>query len=253
MHIVILWYDTWQHTGHLLGIRDDVLPVSLADQEEFYLASLKHQCRPELASPKGAGAVVDAVAKGIAADAWANIIKQTMLMQRLLFGGAVEVGGRGGGGGRKPPGIPVPPLAAPRLQSLVRGLLRTAVVDLAGEQYCGRMMGMDAMEEREEEVLVGGGLQKDTGGVISRRAGNSADVVSGNNPNSSWMGSAAYATVRWGGWAMRFADQRLGLGEALARSHVAMIRKGLEKEMRSAEEKRNGALRLPPPAMNSKL
>lgn len=37
----------WRYTGHVLGIRAEVLPDSVSDQQSFFLASLKHQARPE--------------------------------------------------------------------------------------------------------------------------------------------------------------------------------------------------------------
>ena len=37
----------WRYTGHVLGIQDDLLPTTVADQQAFFLASLKHQARPD--------------------------------------------------------------------------------------------------------------------------------------------------------------------------------------------------------------
>ena len=37
----------WRYTGYVLGIQDDLLPETVADQQQFFLASLKHQARPE--------------------------------------------------------------------------------------------------------------------------------------------------------------------------------------------------------------
>ena len=42
----------WRYAGYVLGIREDLLPVSMRDQQEFFFACLKHQALPEKMSPE---------------------------------------------------------------------------------------------------------------------------------------------------------------------------------------------------------
>lgn len=52
----------WRYVGHVLGIRQELLPDSITEQQEFFLASLKHQGRPEKISLATKN-VLDAVAR----------------------------------------------------------------------------------------------------------------------------------------------------------------------------------------------
>jgi len=52
----------WKYAGHVLGIEEDLLPDSLEDQEEFFLASCISEAHPETI-PVQVKSVLDAMAK----------------------------------------------------------------------------------------------------------------------------------------------------------------------------------------------
>lgn len=52
----------WRYAGYVLGIDEDVLPSSAADQQAFFLSSCKHQARPDKLTEASKG-VLDDVAK----------------------------------------------------------------------------------------------------------------------------------------------------------------------------------------------
>lgn len=52
----------WRYAGHVLGIDPALLPVTMEDQREFFLASLRHQGRPEALKP-GTKVVMDNLAR----------------------------------------------------------------------------------------------------------------------------------------------------------------------------------------------
>lgn len=55
----------WRYAGHVLGIREELLPRDVHEQKEFFLASLKHQGKPERIAP-ATKQVLDGVAKNFA-------------------------------------------------------------------------------------------------------------------------------------------------------------------------------------------
>ncbi len=57
----------WRWAGHVLGIRDDLLPRSIQDQQAFFIASLKHQARPEKLDARNR-VVLDDVARNFSRD-----------------------------------------------------------------------------------------------------------------------------------------------------------------------------------------
>jgi len=52
----------WRYVGYVIGINENLLPSSVEDQQDFYLASSKHQAKPEKLTP-ALKAVLDDVAK----------------------------------------------------------------------------------------------------------------------------------------------------------------------------------------------
>jgi hypothetical protein len=78
----------WRYAGHVLGIDEQLLPTSIEEQQAFFLASLKHQAKPEKLS-EDIKRVLDEVA--LAANKQARIpypVAQTFLHQitRYLAG-----------------------------------------------------------------------------------------------------------------------------------------------------------------------
>lgn len=76
----------WRYAGHVLGIADNLLPVSLEDQEEFMLASMLHQGSPESMKEAGTKKFIDAFAKsGAAATGIGFGVLQTYLYQMVRY------------------------------------------------------------------------------------------------------------------------------------------------------------------------
>jgi hypothetical protein len=78
----------WRFAGFILGIEEELLPVSYADQQEFFLASCVEQAKPEWV-PRATTFVLDAFAREATEHSWVPFwVAQTFLHQitRYLSG-----------------------------------------------------------------------------------------------------------------------------------------------------------------------
>ena len=74
----------WRYAGYVLGIDEELLPRDIEEQREFFLASLKHQGKPEKMSPATKG-VLDSVARSFAGDGPLFPVVQTFLHQLCRY------------------------------------------------------------------------------------------------------------------------------------------------------------------------